>query len=411
MTGIPELNPKEYDYPLPSDRIAQHPLAQRDQSRLLKVMDGHISDHRFYEIPQFLPEGALLIVNQTRVIQARLIFRKESGARIEIFLLEPVSPTREINQAFECKSPVEWNALVGNSKKWKSGQLSFPFAMHDQDCVLFANRSDQDKNVIRLSWEPVGISFSEILELVGKTPLPPYMHREAEADDKVRYQTIFARQEGSVAAPTAGLHFTPEVFDQLAAKGIRREEVTLHVGAGTFKPVSADRLSEHEMHIEKIFIERKTIESILQQKGKPVIVTGTTTMRTIESLYWHGVKLLTDPDYQISIDIHQWDPYNSRYNQNISVAEALGAILDSMDSLGIDTVSGQTQLMIVPGYAFKISDILITNFHMPRSTLLMLVAAFIGDAWKSAYQYALGHRFRFLSYGDSCLFFRKDFSI
>jgi S-adenosylmethionine:tRNA ribosyltransferase-isomerase len=410
MNVLSELDPHDFDYPLPDEKIAQFPLEKRDRSKLLLYKDRQPSVHVFKDIPNLLPDHALLIYNQTRVIQARLLFRKESGALIEIFLLEPVSPTREIQQAFECPSPVEWNALVGNSKKWKSGDLQLSFQIGTQHVSLCAKREGQIGNQfkIRFTWDPPSISFSEVLQSVGKTPLPPYMNREALDEDKIRYQTIYARNEGSVAAPTAGLHFTSEVFDALKSKGMQFSAVTLHVGAGTFKPISTDNIVDHEMHTERIFISRKTIEQILQNIGNPVIVVGTTTMRSIESLYWHGVKILTNQGNHDVIQIHQWDPYQEQYNIDIPVKTALGAVLERMEQKGMDVISGQTQLMIVPGYQFKIVDLLITNFHMPRSTLLMLVAAFIGKEWKAVYQFALQHEFRFLSYGDACLFFKKD---
>lgn len=408
MSGFTELSPKKFDYDLPSEKIAQYPLEERDQSRLLYYRAGEIDTRQFKDITGLLPENSLLIYNQTRVIQARLFFFKESGAKVEVFLLEPETPTREINKAFECKSPVSWNVLIGNSKKWKSGLLSTQFEIDGEPVTLYAERHEENKKIVYFSWVPAQYSFSEIIEHFGKTPLPPYMKRDAEESDKDRYQTIFALQEGSVAAPTAGLHFTPEVFKKLEKKGIKKAEVTLHVGVGTFKPVSSDNLLEHEMHTERIYIPRKTIESIIKQEGSPVVVTGTTSMRTIESLYWHGVKLLVDRKAPTQIHIHQWDPFNNRYDKDISKADALNAVLNRMDEEGLDTISGETQLMIIPGYDFKICDVLITNFHMPRSTLLMLVAAFIGDDWEKAYQYALENDFRFLSYGDSCLFFKKE---
>ncbi|MCB2219635.1 MAG: S-adenosylmethionine:tRNA ribosyltransferase-isomerase [Bacteroidetes bacterium] len=413
MAVLSDLDPRDFDYPLPPDKIAQFPLEQRDRSKLLLFKDHEPSMHVFKDIANFLPDHALLIYNQTRVIQARLIFRKESGARIEIFLLEPVSPTREIQQAFECSSPVRWNTLVGNSKKWKSGDLHLPFQINGLDYMLYAQREDKNGNQFQISftWDPPSISFSEVLEHVGKTPLPPYMNREARDEDKVRYQTIYARNEGSVAAPTAGLHFTSGVFDALKLKGIQFSEVTLHVGAGTFKPISTNNIVDHEMHTERIFISKKTIERILENIGKPVIVVGTTTMRSIESLYWHGVKILMDQVKDDDIHIHQWDPYQEQYRIDIPVKTALDAVLELMDQKGMAVISGQTQLMIVPGYHFKIADILITNFHMPRSTLLMLVAAFIGHEWKDVYRFALQHEFRFLSYGDSCLFFKKEVKV
>lgn len=407
MSGITTLNPELFDYDLPVEKIAQYPLERRDQSKLLYYRDAQINTYKFVHIPALLPENSLLIYNQTRVIQARLFFYKESGAQVEVFLLEPEAPTREINQAFEYASPVEWSVLVGNSKKWKSGSLSTKFKIGSEPVTLTVSRHKSDKKIVQFSWEPEHFTFSEIIENYGKTPLPPYMKRDAQESDKDRYQTIFAHEEGSVAAPTAGLHFTPNVLDQLKEKGITSAEVTLHVGVGTFKPVSSDNLLEHEMHTEKIVVLRNTIEAILAQKDNPVVATGTTTMRTLESLYWHGVKLIVSPKTDNQIHIHQWDPFNSRFDKNIGKEEALTAILKRMDEKGQETITGETQLMIIPGYDFKVCDVLITNFHMPRSTLLMLVSAFVGEDWKRTYQYALENDFRFLSYGDSCLFFKQ----
>jgi len=410
MKHIPQIKISDYNYQLPENRIAQFPLDKRDQSKLLIFKDDKIEENIFSSIYTFVPDHALLIYNQTRVIQARIPFQKETGAQIEIFCLEPVAPTKEIQKAFENHSGVSWNCLVGNSKKWKSGMLKREFKLNGVHVELFAERQSKsdDHSVIEFSWTPGYFSFSEVLDAAGIIPLPPYMHREAEDSDKTRYQTIYARSEGSVAAPTAGLHFTEDVFKKLKNKNIHFDEVTLHVGAGTFKPVSAEKLADHEMHTEKIYIRKITIQAILDKHDKPVIVVGTTTMRTIESLYWHGVKLIKGATRGGNIDIKQWDPYQADFNSGISVEESLQAILQFMNENGLSVISGQTQLMIVPGYKIRIPDILITNFHMPQSTLLLLVSAFIGDGWGKVYQYALDNDFRFLSYGDSCLFFRKE---
>jgi len=338
-----------------------------------------------------------------------MLFQKESGAQIEIFCLEPVNPSREIQQAFEQQSGVVWKCLVGNSKKWKSKKLIKSFILKNKKGILTAERKVQFESysLIEFQWEPDTLSFSDILVASGIIPLPPYMNRKAVENDKLRYQTIYAGSEGSVAAPTAGLHFTEPVFKKIKAKGIAVEDVTLHVGAGTFKPVSTDDVGRHEMHTEKIFVKKTTIQKIIEKQNLPIIVVGTTTTRTLESLYWFGVKLLVDNDEKKEIDIKQWDPYNPIYDVGISPEQSFNKILDFMRDKALDVISGQTQLMIIPGYSFRIPDVLITNFHMPKSTLLLLVSAFIGEGWKNVYEYALNQNFRFLSYGDSCLFFKQ----
>ena len=407
MLQIPQITIKDFNYSLPKVRIAQFPLGNRDESKLLIYNSGQVSENIFANIHGYLPGNSLLIYNQTRVIQARIPFQKDTGAQIEIFCLEPESPTKEIQQAFELTSGVTWNCLVGNSKKWKAGGLTKTFTIKNKSCKLYAERIKKSENhsLVKFSWEPAQYSFSEVLEASGIIPLPPYMNRKAEDSDKNRYQTIYARSEGSVAAPTAGLHFTDAVFQKLKEKNIEIKEVTLHVGAGTFKPVSTENVSDHEMHTERICIPKNTIESILNRLNSPVTVVGTTTMRTLESLYWHGVKLIKSVTGS-EINIHQWDPYQTELNTGVSVEESLERVLKYMQRHKLEILSGQTQLMIVPGYHIRIPDILITNFHMPQSTLLLLVSAFMGEGWKDAYNYALANNFRFLSYGDSCLFFK-----
>ncbi len=410
MDNIPKINIEEFNYDLPKERIAQFPLEKRDGSKLVIYKDGLISESTFKNIPELLPENSLMIYNETKVVQARLLFKKETGAKIEIFCLEPIEPTREIQQAFEQHSGVIWKCLVGNSKKWKNGKLNKHFSNKGKEALLTAERIEQHQSysLIRFYWKPEGLTFSDILIQSGIIPLPPYMDRKTIDSDKYRYQTVYANSEGSVAAPTAGLHFTDEVFENLKNRNISLEEVTLHVGAGTFKPVSTSDVREHEMHKEQIVIRKSLIQSLLSSLDKNIIVVGTTTTRTIESLYWFGVKLLVDKTENESIEINQWDPYKPEYNIGINVEKSLEAILSFMDKKGLEVISGKTQLIIIPGYKYKIPTILITNFHMPQSTLLLLVSAFIGDNWKEVYDYALNHDFRFLSYGDSCLFFRNN---
>ena len=407
MDNIPKINIEEFNYDLPKERIAQFPLEKRDGSKLVIYKDGLISESTFKNIPEFLPENSLMIYNETKVVQARLLFKKETGAKIEIFCLEPIEPTHEIQQAFEQHSGVVWKCLVGNSKKWKNGKLNKHFSNKGKEALLTAERIEQHQSysLIRFDWKPESLTFSDILIQSGIIPLPPYMDRKTVDSDKYRYQTVYANSEGSVAAPTAGLHFTDEVFENLKKKNISLEEVTLHVGAGTFKPVSTSDVREHEMHVEQVFIKKTLIQSILSSLDKNIIVVGTTTTRTIESLYWFGVKLIVDKAEHESIEIKQWDPYQPQYNIGISVNQSLEAVLSLMDKKNMEVISGKTQLIIIPGYKYKIPTILITNFHMPQSTLLLLVSAFIGDKWKEVYDYALNHDFRFLSYGDSCLFF------
>ncbi len=409
MAFIPPIDIGEFDYDLPPGRIAQYPLEVRDRSKLLIAGDGNIREDRFRNLPAYLPDRSLLVYNKTRVIQARLQFRKESGALVEVFCLEPVEPTREIQQAFEQTSGVVWKCLVGNSRKWKEGALRHTFTLEGREVELVAVRRHRsvDNSLVEFRWDPPSLSFSGILQAAGLMPLPPYMKRESEESDKNRYQTIYARTEGSVAAPTAGLHFTPDVFADLKEKQVRIEEVTLHVGAGTFKPVSSRNVADHAMHTEEIHISRSTVESLLSSMGGPITAVGTTTLRTLESLYWHGVKAVVDHRREARIDILQWDPYRPEYNIGIPPGVALERILEIMKEKNMESLSGQTRLMIVPGYRVQVPEILVTNFHMPQSTLLLLVSAFIGEAWKRAYQYALDHDFRFLSYGDACLFFRS----
>jgi S-adenosylmethionine:tRNA ribosyltransferase-isomerase len=408
MAYIPKVDIEAHSYQLPAGRIAQFPVMARDMSKMLVYKKGVISEALFRDLAGYIPEKAHLIYNQTRVVHARLFFRKETGAVIEIFCLEPVSPTKELQQAFECRSPVVWKCLVGHSKQWKHGRLLMEFRVNGLSGTLIAERIEKksDHSCIQLSWGPASLTFSDILNHLGVVPLPPYMDRSAGDQDKTRYQTIFAKDEGSVAAPTAGLHFTANVFKQLESKGIIQSHVTLHVGAGTFRPIHSEDISAHEMHTESVIIPRITVEALLGNRSFPCVAVGTTTLRTIESLYWHGVKLLVDKPSDPSLNIMQWDPYDTKYEKKISFERSLETVLNTMDKLSLKEVTGQTQLMIVPGYKFHVADVLITNFHLPRSTLLLLISAFSGAGWKDVYQYALDHEFRFLSYGDSCLFFR-----
>jgi S-adenosylmethionine:tRNA ribosyltransferase-isomerase len=404
-TQIPNLPISDFWYDLPDDRIARYPVPGRDRSKLLTCIGGKIGEDVFYRLPEYLASDTLLIGNETRVVQARLNFRKAGGALIELFCLSPGAHFSDIQLAFTASSPVEWRCLVGNSKRWKQGLLEKEFVIGGEAVRLSAERlqKSDDSSLIRFSWQPQNFSFSDILEAAGEVPLPPYLNRQAEEHDKTDYQTLFARHHGSVAAPTAGLHFTDRVLDDLRSKGIEMATITLHVGAGTFKPVSSASSGNHEMHAENIVVTRNTIERIVSQLGKPIIPVGTTSMRTLESLYWIGLKI----NAEVNIDeviLSQWAPYEPNDGPEVEAHEALHNILNFLDSRGLDRLSASTSLMIAPGYRFRLSTGLITNFHQPGSTLLLLVAALIGTSWKEVYDYALEHGFRFLSYGDSCLF-------
>ena len=391
----------DFDYPLPDDRIAKFPLERRDQSKLLVYRGGNIEESRFDHVPELLPPDTLLIFNNTKVIHARLFFRKPTGSTIEVFCLEPFQ--MPVALSFEQRGHCTWNCFIGNNKKWKEGSLTRQLDIHGQSVTLTATRRKAVGNawIVDFDWDG-GLSFAELIDQAGVIPLPPYLHREAVSSDNERYQTVYALHQGSVAAPTAGLHFSPEVFEALRQKGIATDFITLHVGAGTFKPVSTPTIGEHEMHVEKIEISRSNIECILNHLGHTVIPVGTTTVRTIESVYWFGVKLSRNSKLD-AMHVMQWDPYELE-SLSVSTEHAYQNVLQWMDEQGIEQLEGDTQLMIAPGYRYHVISGLITNFHQPKSTLLLLVSALVGDAWKECYRYALDHQFRFLSYGDSCLF-------
>ena len=429
---VQNISIEEYNYPLPDERIAKYPLSERDASKLLVLKNGDITSSNFKNISDFLPKDSLLIFNETKVVRARLQFTKESGAAIEIFCLEPITGNGDYQLAFSSSSPSRWRCLVGNSRRWKNDKLAMEVDVRLQDhkttrlqeangqqpmvngqqstaksqkATLYAERLEKNDNysVVEFSWEPAELSFAEILEAAGEIPLPPYLHREAEASDRERYQTVFAKHEGSVAAPTAGLHFTNELIDKLKNEGISFEEVTLHVGAGTFRPVSSEKIGEHEMHSETIAVRKSCIENLIKNSDKTIIPVGTTSMRTIESLYWMGVMLIEEGLEERNIHLNQWFPYKERETLP-SAEESLSAILKYMEMYHMDVFHASTALMIAPSCKVNIAKALITNFHQPKSTLLLLVSALIGDKWKDVYQYALDNDFRFLSYGDSCLF-------
>jgi S-adenosylmethionine:tRNA ribosyltransferase-isomerase len=405
------LSIESYDYPLPDDRIAQFPLNARDSSKLLICKNGSISEDVFSNIPHVLPSGGLVIFNETRVIHARLLFHKETGSAIEIFCLEPLAPFRDHQQAFQQKGKTEWLCLVGNSKRWKEGKIELSADYNGIQVKIFAERKikmEGGTSQVLFSWTPAGLTFAEVLELAGKIPLPPYISRKPIRKDEETYQTIYARQDGSVAAPTAGLHFSGAVLASMKERNIDTLKFILHVGAGTFRPVISEDLQGHEMHAEQVYLPVESLEKLRRSLDKPIIAVGTTTTRLLESLYWHGVKVLHGLSEGTRMDVGQWDPYDQLRGSEISREEALDAVIRECVKNGTPVLNGKTSLMIAPGYKFRYPDILITNFHQPKSTLLLLIAAFIGGDWRKAYQFALDHDFRFLSYGDSCLFFQQE---
>lgn len=401
------LSIKDYTYELPDDRIAKYPLPERDASKLLIYKEDAITEDIYKNIAQHIPSGATLVFNNTKVVHARLLFKKDTGGIIEVFCLEPHKQYADIQTAMLQKEQVWWNCLVGGASKWKPGMVLT--ATHtNPDFILSAKIVAQETGnfTIELSWG-ADLTFAEVLHYAGKVPLPPYLHRDAEMSDETRYQTIFAAEEGSVAAPTAGLHFTESVLESLQKKQIDTVFVTLHVGAGTFKPVKSETMAEHDMHAEWIDLDVDTIEQIKCALQKGIIPVGTTSMRTLESLYWIGAKLLQHIVPELSgIAVSQWDPYEIK--SEASAAHALQALIDWLLQTKQTRLITRTQILIAPGYKFRVADGLITNFHQPQSTLLLLVAALIGEDWRQVYDYALVHDYRFLSYGDGCLLWRNS---
>ena len=412
----------DYNYDLPDERIAKFPIAQRDHSKLLVYKHGEVSDDVFHHLPTYLPQGALMIFNNTKVIQARLHFRKETGALIEVFLMEPAEPT-DYELMFQTTGHCSWLCMIGNLKKWKESSLKRDFEIKGHKLTLSATMrrgdalgSEAQKMVAKgggtnywvdFDWDNDKVSFAEILEAVGELPIPPYLNRKTEESDKTTYQTVYSKIKGSVAAPTAGLHFTDAVLKDLDAHGIDREEVTLHVGAGTFKPVKSLEIEGHQMHTEYIVVHRRSLEKLIKHECR-VIAVGTTSVRTIESLYYMGVHLLKHPEAnEEDLHVKQWDPYELSEDGNlvdgITPMQAIQAIIDYLDRNGLEALHSSTQIIIAPGYQYKIVKMLVTNFHQPQSTLLLLVSAFLKGDWKKVYDYALSHDFRFLSYGDSSL--------
>lgn len=389
----------DFTYALPEDRIAQRPLPERDASRLLVHRAGHNSDHRFGELPDLLPPGALLVLNDTRVVNARIVFHRTTGGRIEVLCLEPADGM-PVERAFTERGNGRWKAFVGNAKRWKEGE---ELVVADAGTRLTARRTGAEQ--VAFTWEPAERTFGEVLERLGHVPLPPYMKRPDVEADKTRYNTVFAEHDGSVAAPTASLHFSPAVLQSLAGKGIARTTLTLHVGAGTFLPVKSERMADHAMHHEQVRVPLAALEALAAHRERgPVVPVGTTALRTLESIYWHGVKLLRDVGSG-DMAIGQWEPYGHTAALP-DREEALAAVIDRVRASGSGQLVGTTGLLIAPGYHFHLADGLVTNFHQPQSTLLLLVAAFVGPGWREIYAHALANGYRFLSYGDGSLLWR-----
>lgn len=400
---IPEIHIEDYNYNLPDEKIAKYPLECRDGSKLLKYQNAAVEEYRFTDLPSLLPEGALMVFNDTKVVPARLHFQRSTGAHIEIFCLEPVRPNEYVTMFAETSS-CRWKCIVGNVKRWKNDTLDLYNPLNDGAIAQMALKADLierdgETSIVEFSWSS-GIPFSKVLELGGSVPIPPYLNRDTEDVDLERYQTLYARYRGSVAAPTAGLHFTENVLEKIRSKGISTETVCLHVGAGTFLPVKSSLVSEHTMHREPFVVTCEFIEKLIAAEGKLVAV-GTTSVRTLESLYYVGVRCLEEG---MPGDVDQWAPYSRNYQYTLK--ESLKAIVDYLKSNGLAELKVGTRIIIVPGYEFKVVDVLVTNFHQPQSTLLLLISAFVKGDWKRIYEFALGHDFRFLSYGDSSVLFR-----
>lgn len=400
---IPEIRIEDYNYSLPDERIAKYPLPRRDESKLLVYRDGTVTQRHFYDLPGLLPQDCIMVFNDTRVVPARLFFRRDTGARIEIFCLEPVSPS-EYALNFASTRSCTWKCVIGNAKRWKDDILSFDAGDGSEAAAMRLKARllgrEGETGTVEFSWEG-DLPFSRVLELCGQVPIPPYLNRGTEEIDLERYQTLYAHIRGSVAAPTAGLHFTDEVLGAIAARGIDMENICLHVGAGTFLPVKSSLVSEHPMHREPFVVSLAFLKDLLES-GKKVAAVGTTSVRTLESLYYAGVSCI---EHGKPLDIGQWDPYTRVYSY--TTQEALRALTDYLEAGGIERLEVGTRIIIVPGFRFRIVDMLVTNFHQPQSTLLLLISAFVGGDWRTIYDYALANGFRFLSYGDSSLLYRR----
>jgi S-adenosylmethionine:tRNA ribosyltransferase-isomerase len=406
LSSPEKISISDYSYDLPEEKIAIYPLTERDASKLLIYDKGNISADIYKNIAHYIPADSLLIFNDTRVIKARVRFQKATGGQIEIFCLEPYGSVNEYQTIMAMTGSVKWKCMIGGAGKWKEGALEKKIQVNDAAAMVEVRLVEKlsDAYIANFSWKPASLSFAEVIGAAGDIPLPPYIKRETGALDISRYQTVYAKEEGSVAAPTAGLHFTEAIFQQLAEKNISKDFVTLHVGAGTFKPVKAAVMEQHEMHAEWIDVSAALISNILSNKNKKIIAVGTTSLRTLESIYWLGVKAHLQPQSE-KLTLSQWEIYRQLQQHDISVPVALTALLQWMEEKKTDRLFTQTQLLIAPGYTFKIINAIITNFHQPRSTLLLLVAAAVGNDWKKIYNYALENDFRFLSYGDGSLLF------
>jgi S-adenosylmethionine:tRNA ribosyltransferase-isomerase len=402
---VQRISTSDFAYDLPDERIAKYPLAERDQSKLLVWKNGTIQDEQFRNLANFLPANSLLVFNNTKVIRARMHFLKETGAKIEIFCLDPVDPV-DYQLAFQTTESCVWKCMIGNQKKWKGEKLRKVIWIDETEIELCAEQIDQgNKNRIQFSWNNSDFEFSRIIEHAGSLPIPPYLNRETEQSDLERYQTVYSKIKGSVAAPTAGLHFTEKVFSHLEADGHELAELTLHVGAGTFQPVKSETISGHEMHSEHLYISRDFLNKLINHSGKKIAV-GTTSVRTLESLYWLGIQVMQNPEINIGkLKVSQWEAYLES-EVNIQAKEALQALINFLDKHQTDYLSASTQIIIAPGYQFRIVDGLITNFHQPQSTLLLLISAYLGDDWRKIYEHALANNYRFLSYGDSNLYLK-----
>lgn len=401
---IPELRIEDYNYPLPDERIAKYPLSERDSSKLLRYENGKVSEYVFRDIPGLLPDNAIMVFNDTKVVPARLHFVRPTGARIEIFCLQPIKP-EEYNLSFAATESCTWKCVIGNAKKWKGDILSLYNPQEDEAVTALNMRAElvsreDETGIVRFSWDG-GHPFSRVLEICGTIPIPPYLNRESEALDVERYQTLYAKIRGSVAAPTAGLHFTEKVLEEIKAKGIDMETVCLHVGAGTFLPVKDSEVSKHSMHREPFVVSLDFLKDILES-GKKIIAVGTTSVRTLESLYYAGVNCIEKGHPE---DVEQWAPYTREYEP--TTREAIAALVKYLEDNSLAELKVGTRIIIVPGFKFRLVDVLVTNFHQPESTLILLVSAFVGGDWRTIYDYALSHDFRFLSYGDSSLLFRN----
>lgn len=395
----------DFSYDLPDERIAKYPLAERDLSKLLVWKNGDIQDSAFSRLPEYLPANTLLIFNNTKVIRARIHFHKETGARIEIFCLDPFDPA-DYQIAFQTTKSCTWKCMIGNQKKWKGEQLRKTVRIENEEVELCAEQIDQEnKSLIRFSWNNESIEFAKIIEAAGSLPIPPYLNRETEQSDLERYQTVYSKIKGSVAAPTAGLHFTDKVFNHLKNDGHELAELTLHVGAGTFQPVKSDTISGHEMHSEHIYVSRDFLLKLVNHTGKKIAV-GTTSVRTLESLYWLGIQAYQNHDINFEdLKVTQWEAYTSE-NATIDFVQAIQQLIDLLDRNQADHLSASTQIIIAPGYQFRVVDGLITNFHQPQSTLLLLISAYLENDWRTIYDHALRNNYRFLSYGDSNLYLK-----